>query len=190
MCVCLEYSKENLLDVLSEYIFAHLLLQKSKKTFNCVVSPARAQPEAPADQGADPPSEWRHTEGGSPSPPPESPPPGQAVLWARSEVVAREEQPEKGAQAALPSPTVQRGTEAHDSCCQWAQTSGSGWRAESGICCHWTTRKRPGPWREARTDWSQEVCQWVTWQGPLQLQERNQKPKLKVSSLVKRHPIM
>lgn len=119
--------------------------------YSCVVSPAPGQPEAPAGPEAARPSGWHRRAVDSPSPPPVSPPRVPAVLWEALEAEVREVQQVRWAQAALPSPTVQTGTAAHDSCCQWARASGSGWRAESETCCHWAMRQEAGLWRVGGT---------------------------------------
>lgn len=114
---------------------------------SCVVSPAPAQPKAPAAQEADQPSGWHHRVVDSPSPPPANPLPVPTVLWEALEAEVREGQQVMWAQAVLPSLTVQTGTEAHDSCCQWDQASGLGWRAKSETCCHWAMRQEVGLWK-------------------------------------------
>lgn len=102
------------------------LVSERQPAHICVVLPAPAQPMAPADQEADPPNGLRHREEGSPSLPPESPPPGLAALGEAWEAAVREGPQVTWVRAALPSPTGQKGREAHDSCCRWARSFGSG----------------------------------------------------------------
>lgn len=129
----------------------HIRMQFTATPSGRVVSPAPARPKAPAALEADPPSGWHHTEGGSPSPPPGSPPPGRAVPGEAWEAGEREGRPVTWARAALPSPTGQTARGVRGSCCRWARSFCSDWRAESGTCCRWTMRRRPGLWRAVAT---------------------------------------
>lgn len=129
----------------------HIRIRFTATPSGCVVSPAPAQPKAPAALEADPPSGWHHTEGGSPSPPPGSPPPAPAVPGAAWEAAEREGRLVTWARSALPSPTGRTARGARGSCCRWARSFCSDWRAESGTCCRWTTRRRPGLWRAVAT---------------------------------------